>query len=53
MVGYSALALLHEQQQLVRPIFAQYSGREVKNTGDGFLVEFASALQAVRCAIEI
>ncbi|MBI1813481.1 MAG: tetratricopeptide repeat protein [Deltaproteobacteria bacterium] len=62
MVGYSALAqrnealslaLLHEQQQLVRPIFAQYSGREVKSTGDGFLVEFGSALQAVHCAIEI
>ncbi len=62
MVGYSALtqrnealalALLHAQQQVLRPIFAQYSGREVKSTGDGFLVEFASALQAVRCALEI
>jgi adenylate cyclase len=62
MVGYSALAqrnealallLVDEQQRLLRPIFAQHAGREVKGTGDGFLVEFASALQAVRCAIEI
>jgi len=62
MVGYSALTqrnealaldLLHEQQRLVRPLFTQYGGREVKSTGDGFLVEFASALQAVRCAVEI
>ncbi len=62
MVGYSALtqrdealalALLREQRQLLRPIFAQYGGREVKETGDGFLVVFASALQAARCAIGI
>jgi adenylate cyclase len=62
MVGYSALAqrnealalaLLHEHQQVLRPIFAQHGGREVKEIGDGFLVEFASALQAVRCAIAI
>src|SRR5271167_3882609 len=60
MVGYSALtqrnealalALVGEQQRLLRPILAQHGGREVKSTGDGFLVEFASALQAVRCAI--
>ncbi len=44
-----ALALLRDQEELVRPIFAQHRGREVKSTGDGFLVEFDSALHAVEC----
>jgi len=61
-VGYTAstqsdeartLELLHQQQQLVRPIVASHHGREIKSTGDGFLVEFDSALQATECAIEI
>jgi len=62
MVGYSALTqrnealaleLLEEHQRLLRPIFGKYGGREIKSIGDGFLVEFASALEAARCAIEI
>jgi adenylate cyclase len=62
MVGYSALMqrneslaldVVREQQRLLRPILAQHNGREVKGTGDGFLVEFASALEAVSCAIEM
>jgi adenylate cyclase len=62
MVGYSALAqrnealaleLSAEQQQRLRPLFVQHGGREIKSTGDGFLVEFSVALQAVRCAIAI
>jgi adenylate cyclase len=62
MVGYSALTqrnealaltLLHEHQRLLRPVFARRNGREVKAIGDGFLIEFASALEAVRCALEI
>ena len=62
MVGYSAFAqrdeslaleLVAEQRVLLRPIFAVHRGREIKSTGDGFLVEFASALEATRCAIEL
>src|SRR5262245_31040208 len=62
MVGYSALAQRNEalalalvgaQQRLLRPIVAQHGGREVKGTGDGFLVEFSSALHAASCAIDM
>lgn len=60
MVGFSArsqrnetltLELLEEHRQLLRERFARYGGREVKTTGDGFLVEFESALDAVLCAV--
>jgi adenylate cyclase len=62
MVGYStlanrnereALALLDEHNALLRPLFANHAGVEINTTGDGFHVEFASALDAVRCAIDI
>ena len=48
-----ALKLLAEQEGLLRPLFEAHQGRAVKSTGDGFLVEFDSALHAVQCAIEI
>src|SRR5712671_4701742 len=62
MVGYSALSqrnealaleLLEEHRGVLRELFPKYQGTEIKTTGDGFLVEFASALAAVRCAVEI
>src|ERR1700719_453396 len=39
--------------QLVNPKIAEHRGRIVKNTGDGFLAEFASVVDAVRCAVEM
>lgn len=47
------MELLEEQRAVVRPLLAKYNGREVKTIGDAFLVEFASSLEAVKCAVEI
>src|ERR1700745_2635222 len=41
------------RRELVDPAIAAHSGRMVKLMGDGALVEFASAVDAVTCAIEI
>jgi adenylate cyclase len=39
--------------ELVDPKIAEHHGRIVKTTGDGLLVEFASVVDAVRCAVEV
>src|SRR6516162_879199 len=38
---------------IIEPTIARYRGRIVKTTGDGFLVEFASVVDALRCATEV
>ena len=63
VVGYSRLMGIEEAETLARlkalrrevidPVIAAHSGRVVKLIGDGTLVEFASAVDAVSCAIEV
>ena len=62
MVGYSALSqksealaldLLNEHRELLRNVFANHGGREIEAVGDGFFVEFPSALASANCAVEI
>jgi len=62
IAGYTALAqqdeaaalrLLREQERLVRPLLAIHRGRKVKSIGDGLLLEFVNALDAVQCGLEL
>jgi adenylate cyclase len=46
-------ALTAHRCELIDPAIAAHSGRIVKTTGDGLLVEFASVVDAVRCAVHI
>src|SRR5271167_1846621 len=40
-------------RELIEPKITEHRGRTVKNTGDGLLAEFASVVDAVRCAVEV
>src|ERR1700726_3035163 len=63
VVGYSRLmnsdelgtltALKAHRRELLDPAIAEHHGRIVKTTGDGALVEFASIVDAVACAVVI
>jgi class 3 adenylate cyclase/pimeloyl-ACP methyl ester carboxylesterase len=63
VVGYSRLmsgdemgtltALKAHRRELIDPAIAAHRGRMVKTTGDGALVEFASVVDAVGCAVVI
>ena len=45
--------LKHVRATLIDPAISDHRGRIVKTTGDGLLVEFASAVDAARCAVEV
>src|SRR5215831_12785235 len=63
VVGYSRLveqdetgtlaALTDRRKAILEPLFAKYRGRVVRLMGDGTLAEFASAVDAVECAVDI
>src|SRR5271154_5991335 len=63
VVGYSRLMGADEEgthervqaylRELLDPKIREHHGRVVKTTGDGVLAEFASVVDAVRCAREI
>src|SRR5471030_62751 len=63
VVGYSRLMGIDEEgtlaqlrahrRALIDPKIKEHHGRIVKTTGDGMLVEFASVVDAVRCAVEV
>jgi adenylate cyclase len=63
IAGYSRLmgndeestlaALKTSQREVIDPKVSEYRGRIVNNPGDSVLVEFASAVDAARCAVEI
>ena len=63
VAGYSRLTGADEEgtlarlralrRELIDPAIAVHRGRIVKTTGDGILIEFASVVDAVRCAVEV
>jgi adenylate cyclase len=63
VVGYSrlvgsdeagTLTMLRDlRRETIDPLLAAHGGRVVKTMGDGLLLEFASAVNAVRCAVEM
>jgi class 3 adenylate cyclase len=63
VVGYSRLVgqdeagtlrrLKELRRSLIDPTIKQHHGRIVKTTGDGILIEFPSAVEAVRCAVTV
>jgi class 3 adenylate cyclase len=63
VAGYSRLMGTDEEgtherlrahlRELVDPKVAEHHGRIVKTTGDGFLAEFPSVVDAVRCSVEV
>jgi adenylate cyclase len=62
VVGYSRLMgqdeagtarVLREHRVAADPLVAEYGGRIVKTTGDGVLIEFASVVGAVECALAL
>jgi TolB-like protein/class 3 adenylate cyclase len=63
IAGYSRLMAADEEgtlsrlkslrREMIDPKIREYRGRIIKTTGDGILIEFASVVDAVRCAVDV
>ena len=62
VVGYSAIMdknesaamqLLENHKKITKPIIENYNGKILKPQGDGFMIEFSSVVDAVRCAMDM
>jgi len=49
----TAINILKAQDDIISPLLEEYSGNLLKKMGDGMLVEFSSAVDAVECAMKI
>ena len=50
----AAITLLENKEKIISPIITEFNGKTIKNMGgDGYLIEFSSAVDAVRCGIKV
>ena len=49
----AAITLLENKEEIISPIIAEFNGKTIKSGGDGYLIEFVSAVDAVRCAKKV
>ena len=49
----AAMTLLENKEEIISPIITEFNGKIKKSGGDGYLIEFSSAVDAVRCAKKV
>lgn len=53
-LGYEkATALLKEHNEIIRKTLAEFNGKEIEHSGNGFIISFTAAAKAVSCALAI
>ena len=50
---YAAMTLLDNKEKIISSIIADFCGKNIKGRGDGYLIEFSSAVDSVRCGIKV
>ena len=49
----AAMTLLDNKEKIISSIIADFCGKKIKGRGDGYLIEFSSAVDSVRCGIKV